>query len=218
MFDYILFDFDGTLMDTSKGVFNSFDKVVAHYGLNIDRAIYSTMIGPPLKESFSKTLGLPEAEIQNAMQIYRSYYAQDGMFEAEIYSGVVELIENLRAAGKKIFVATSKPEIYARQILERKEILGLFDFVGGSDLEEKSRVEKCDVVKYVLQSNGISAQKEKCLLIGDRHYDVDGAHSAGIKCAGILWGFGTRKEFEECGADFIFESPEDAESFLAGNQ
>ena len=101
MFDYILFDFDGTLMDTSKGVFNSFDKVVAHYGLKIDRAVYSTMIGPPLKESFSKTLKLPENEIQNAMQVYRDYYAEKGMFEAELYSGVVELIKNLRAAEKK---------------------------------------------------------------------------------------------------------------------
>lgn len=217
MFDYILFDFDGTLMDTSKGVFNSFDKVVAHYGLKVDRAVYSTMIGPPLKESFSKTLKLPETEIQNAMQVYRNYYAEKGMFEAELYSGVVELIKNLRAAGKKIFVATSKPEVYASQILERKGILELFDFVGGSDLEEKSRVEKCDVVKYVLKSNGISDEKEKCILIGDRHYDVDGAHSAGIKCAGILWGFGTKEEFEECGADFIFESPKNVEAFLIQN-
>ena len=214
MFDYILFDFDGTLMDTSKGVFNSFDKVVAHYGLKIDRAVYSTMIGPPLKESFSKTLKLPENEIQNAMQVYRDYYAEKGMFEAELYSGVVELIKNLRAAEKKIFVATSKPEVYAKQILERKGILNLFDFVGGSDLEEKSRVEKCDVVKYVLKSNGISDEKEKCILIGDRHHDVDGAHSAGIKCAGILWGFGTKEEFENCGADFIFEFPKNVEVFL----
>ncbi|MGN0729754.1 HAD hydrolase-like protein [Treponema sp.] len=214
MFDYIFFDFDGTLMDTSRGVFNSFDRVVSHYGLNIDRAVYSTMIGPPLKESFSKTLGLAESEIQNAMKVYREYYSRDGMFEADVYSGIVPLIQALRSGGKKIFVATSKPEEYARQILERKEMLELFDFVGGSDMEEKKRVEKCDVVNYVLESNGISMQKEKCILIGDRHYDVDGAHAAGIKCAGILWGFGSRKEFEDCGADFIFNSPKEIEDFI----
>ena len=180
----------------------------------IDERTGRYLPGELWKPTTNPVATVPENEIQNAMQVYRDYYAEKGMFEAELYSGVVELIKNLRAAEKKIFVATSKPEVYAKQILERKGILNLFDFVGGSDLEEKSRVEKCDVVKYVLESNGISDEKEKCILIGDRHYDVDGAHSAGIKCAGILWGFGTKEEFENCGADFIFEFPKNVEVFL----
>lgn len=121
MFDYILFDFDGTLMDTSKGVFNSFDKVVAHYGLKIDRAVYNTMIGPPLKESFSKTLKLPENEIQNAMQVYRDYYAEKGMFEAELYSGVVELIKNLRAAEKKYLLQQASRKFTQSKFLSARE-------------------------------------------------------------------------------------------------
>lgn len=218
MFSYILFDFDGTLMDTSEGVFHSFDKVAAHYHLKADAAVYSSMIGPPLKESFSEILALPETEIQNAIEIYRDYYSEKGMFEACVYDGIIGLLKKLRAAGKKIFVATSKPELYARQILERKGMLELFDFVGGSDMEEKVRVSKADVIRYVLESNGISALKEKCLLIGDRKYDVDGAHAAGIRCAGILWGFGTRAEFEECKADFILETPSDAAQFILNCQ
>lgn len=207
MFEYFLFDFDGTLMDTSPGVYNSFDRVVDHYNLGIDRSVYRRMIGPPLRESFANILGLPENEIVNAMAKYREYYSVTGMYEADFYPGVLDAIRKLRSMGKKIFVATSKPEIYARSILEKKGVMDLFDFVGGSDIEEKGRVEKVDVVKYVLESNQID-DLSKCLMIGDRFYDVKGAHLAGIKCAGILWGFGSRSEMEECGADYIVSDPE----------
>lgn len=206
MFEYFLFDFDGTLMDTSPGVYNSFDRVVNHYKLGIDRSVYRRMIGPPLRESFANILGLPENEIVNAMAKYREYYSVTGMYEADFYPGVLDVIRKLRSMGKRIFVATSKPEIYARSILEKKGVLDLFDFVGGSDIEEKGRVEKVDVVKYVLESNQIE-DLSKCLMIGDRFYDVKGAHLAGIKCAGILWGFGSRSEMEECGADYIVSDP-----------
>ncbi|MCI7441327.1 MAG: HAD hydrolase-like protein [Treponema sp.] len=206
MFEYFLFDFDGTLMDTSPGVYNSFDRVVNHYKLGIDRSVYRRMIGPPLRESFANILGLPENEIVNAMAKYREYYSVTGMYEADFYPGVLDVIRKLRSMGKRIFVATSKPEIYARSILEKKGVLDLFDFVGGSDIEEKGRVEKVDVVKYVLESNQIE-DLSKCLMIGDRFYDVNGAHLAGIKCAGILWGFGSRSEMEECGADYIVSDP-----------
>jgi phosphoglycolate phosphatase len=214
MIEFVLFDFDGTLMDTSEGVFHSFDNVVSFYGLSVEKSVYSGMIGPPLKESFEKILKLPQSEISSAMEKYREYYSEKGMYEAEIYPGVEECIKNLRNSGRKIFVATSKPEIYAKKILERKGILNLFDFVGGSDLEEKFRVEKSDVIDYVLSSNGASAEKEKCIMVGDRKFDVEGAHRSGIKCAGILWGFGSRVEFNECGADFVLESPRDVEKFI----
>lgn len=217
MYEYILFDFDGTLMDTSEGVFHSFDHVVEHYKLGIDKAVYSTMIGPPLKDSFANTFKLPQSEIHNAINVYREYYEKDGMFEARVYDGVVELIEKLRKAGKKIFVATSKPQLYAKQILERKNMLHLFDFVGGADLEEQKRVNKVDVINFVFENNRIDEEKkQKCLMIGDRHFDVNGAHQMGFKAAGILWGFGSRKEFEDCGADYILETPNDVEKFILG--
>lgn len=213
MFKRILFDFDGTLMDTSRGVFNSFDRVVEHYKLDIPRSVYPLMIGPPLKESFTKILKLPESEVAPAMAVYRDYYARAGMFEADVYDGVVPLIKALRTSGRRTFVATSKPEVYAKEILRRFGMLDLFDFVGGADLEEKTRVEKCDIIRYVLEADG-NTNKDDCLLIGDRLYDAEGAHAAGIRAAGILWGFGTREEFERCGADYILETPEDVRAFL----
>lgn len=214
MFDHIFFDFDGTIMDTSPGIYDSFDRVIAHYKLDYPRSEYDRMIGPPLRESFGNILNLPESEIRNAIKVYRDYYSTEGMYNARLYDGVVELIENLRKSGKKIYTATSKPELFTRRILEKYELDHLFDFIGGSDLEERGRVEKKDVVEYVVNTRKLSDNKEKCILIGDRKYDVVGAHEAGIKCAGILWGFGSREEFESCGADFILETPSDVETFL----
>ena len=210
-FDTILFDFDGTLFDTSPGVFNSFDYLFKKYQMEFPREKYSLMIGPPLKESFQNIIGFKEEECDKAMKVYREYYGVKGIFECDVYGGVKKLVEDLRENGKNVFVATSKPEVYANAILEKKDMKSLFDFVGGSDLEEKNRVEKIDIINYVLESNGIKdeSSKEKVLMIGDRKYDIIGAHQAGIKCCGILWGFGNRKEFEEFGADFICETPKD---------
>lgn len=216
MFNHILFDFDGTIMDTSPGIYDSFDRVIAHYKLDFPRSQYQRMIGPPLRESFRTILGIPQDEIQNATKVYRDYYTVEGMYNTNVYPGVVQLIEKLRKSGKKIYTATSKPEILTKQILEKKGLIDLFDFVGGSDMEEKGRVEKKDVVKYVLETQSLSDNKDNCILIGDRNFDVNGAHEAGIKCAGILWGFGNRQEFLECGADWILETPEDVEKFILG--
>ncbi len=214
MFDCILFDFDGTLMDTSRGVFDSFDCVVSHYGLKVSREVYGQMIGPPLRESFCNILFLPESEIDSAMKIYREYYEKKGMFETDIYPGVKDLILNLRASGIKVVVATSKPELYAKKILDKKGLSSLFDFVAGSDIEEKARVEKSDVIEYALDSIGFSKKKGSCLMLGDRKYDIDGSHKAGILCGGVLWGFGSKEEFLEHEADFIFAYPKDIEKLL----
>ena len=208
-FNTVLFDFDGTLFDTSPGVFNSFDYLFKKYGMDFPREKYSLMIGPPLKESFANIIGFSADECDKAMGVYREYYGTKGIFECEVYAGVKKLVEDLRANGKKVMVATSKPEEYANSILERKGLNGLFDFVGGSDLEEKNRVEKIDVLNYVLDSNGLSDKKDEILMIGDRKYDIIGSHAVGIKCCAILWGFGSREEFKEFGADYICETPKD---------
>ncbi|MCR4789644.1 MAG: HAD-IA family hydrolase [Treponemataceae bacterium] len=215
-FDYILFDFDGTVFDTSPGVFHSFDHMIESYGMDFDKSQYPLMIGPPLSESFDRIMHFPKDEIPAAIAKYREYYSVKGLFECSVYPGVKQLIEDLRKAGKKVFIATSKPEEFAKKILAKHQMTGLFDFIGGSDMEEKSRVEKIDVINYVLAENKLEGKKDRILMIGDRHYDVDGAHQAGIKCCGILWGFGTQKEFEECRADFILENPQDVKNLILG--
>ena len=215
-FDTILFDFDGTLFDTSPGVFNSFDYMFKKYGMDFDTSLYPLMIGPPLSESFSKIIHFPDSEVDKAIQTYREYYSVKGLFECKVYDGVIKLIQNLRKGGKKICVATSKPEEFAKQILVKNDMLDLFDFVGGSDFEEKTRAEKVDVINYVLDENALRDKLDSVLMISDRKYDVLGAHKVGLKCCGILWGFGTRAEFEECHADYILETPKQVEAFILG--
>lgn len=213
-FTHLLFDFDGTICDTAPGIFASMQHVCDYYKLPYGEKDFIKMIGPSLKESFTTIFHLPENEIPKAIDVYREYYSVTGMFQCEPYDGVVDLIKELKACGKKILVATSKPEVYTKEILKRKGLLELFDFVGGADLSEQSRYEKIDVIRYVLSENKLDDKKESCLMIGDRKYDILGAHTAGFKAMGILWGFGNRKEFEECGADYILEKPIDVLKML----
>lgn len=209
MIENFLFDFDGTICDTSEGIFNSMQKVVDFYKLPYGKDTFKKMIGPSLKESFSTIFHLPESEITNAIKVYRDYYSAEGMFQCSPYDGIVELIKDLRSQNKKIFVATSKPEHFTKQIIERKGMAQLFDFVGGADMAEKERIEKVQVINYVLRENNLMDKKDTCLMIGDRNYDIKGAHASGLKGCGILWGFGNRDEFEACGADYICDTPED---------
>lgn len=213
-FEHIFFDFDGTLFNTAPGIFASMEKVCAAYNLSYGEDTFVKMIGPSLKESFSTIFHLPESEIANAIKVYRDFYTKDGMFMCELYDGVIELIQNLKSRGKKIYVATSKPEHFAKIILEKKNLICLFDFVGGADLEEKLRVEKVDVINYVLRENNLLEKKSSCIMIGDRNYDINGAHKANLKALGILWGFGNQTEFEKANADFIFKTPHEVDEFL----
>lgn len=208
-YENILFDFDGTICDTSPGIFASMQKVCDYYKLPYGQDVFRKMIGPSLKESFSTIFHLPEEEIQNAIKVYRDYYGAEGMYMCTPYEGIVELIQELRKLGKKIYVATSKPELFTKKIIERKGMTHLFDFIGGADMAEQQRIEKIQVINYVLAENDLEDKKEACLMIGDRNYDIKGAHAAGFKAVGILWGFGNRPEFEECHADYICEKPMD---------
>ncbi len=219
MFDYILFDFDGTLFNTSGGVFKAFDHVVKTYKLVIeDKSVYNTMIGPPLRESFARVFHMKDDEIDAATVVYRDYYQNmGGMFDVIPYDGIVDAIKALRKAGKKILVATSKPELYARQILEKENMLDLFDFVGGSDLGEKLRVNKVDVIRYVLETQNITDKKDKCVMVGDTHFDIDGAKAAGLKSIGVLFGFGSLADLQKAGADYIAEKPSHIVPLCLGN-
>ena len=217
MYNYIFFDFDGTLFDTSEGVFKSFDRVVEHYHIQLqDRSIYNTMIGPPLRESFTRVFHFAEAELAPAMAVYREYYQQQGMFEVRAYDGIVDCIRKLRAAGRKVYVATSKPELYARRILERQGMLPLFDFVGGSDLAEKERVNKVDIINYVLDSEQLSGKKAECVMVGDTRFDMEGAAQAGLDTIGVLYGFGSRESLEQSGAKLVVQTPADVAQAILG--
>ncbi len=207
-FENLLFDFDGTIMDTSEGIFHSFDYVEQKLGLtDKGKDFYPKLVGPPLAESFSRFFGLAEDEIQNAIKVYREYYKKGGMFEGKIYDGFESLLKSLKSANKKLFVATSKPEIYARQILSRLKMDSYFDFIGGSDTAEKDRIRKVDVIRYVMKENSLFPQNT--VMIGDRFYDIEGAQQAGIASIGVLWGFGSEQELKDAGANVLVSTPQE---------
>ncbi len=213
MFDYLFFDLDGTLTDPALGITNSFIHAFKCFGMEIPS--YETLcsyIGPPLPDTFRTFFGSDEEKVMEGVKLYRQHYAEKGLFENEVYPGIAELCAKLKAAGKHLTVATSKPEHFAVQIMDHFNLSQYFDFICGSNMDE-SRSEKAQVIEYAIKCNNIK-DKSKILMIGDRKHDIIGAKKNGIKSCGILFGYGDREEHVAAGADFIAETVEDILKFI----
>src|SRR5574344_769663 len=209
-YNHILFDLDGTLTDPALGITNSVMYALKYFGIDVaDRASLYKFIGPPLLDSFRDFYGFDEEKSKLAMKKYRAYYVPKGLYENKVYGGVEYMLANLKSSGKKLYVATSKPEEYAVKILEHFNLLKYFEFCGGSDIEE-TRARKADVIKYVLEKCGLS-EKDACLMVGDRKHDVLGAKEAGLDCMGVLYGYGSRDELREAGAKYVVQSVRDVQ-------
>ena len=194
----ILFDLDGTLTDPGLGITNSI--LYALDKMNIPqppREDLYEFIGPPLKEMLMMRFNLSDAQGEEALRCYREYFSVDGLFENKVYAGIPELLHALRAAGKKLILATSKPETFTLRILERFDLARYFDFVAGSTLDG-SRVHKDDVIAYALKSCGFSGETA---MVGDRKYDVEGAKAHNLPCIGVTYGYGSRAELEAAGGN-----------------
>ena len=149
--------------------------------------------------------GFAEKDARQAIEKYREYFGKQGIFENELYSGVPEALEELKKAGGRLVLATSKPEPYAKEILEHFHLMGYFDFVSGSQLDG-TRSKKGEVIAHALHHCG-KGPAEKALMVGDRKHDVQGALENGLPCAGVLYGYGSREELEQAGAQWILETP-----------
>lgn len=203
---YILFDLDGTITDSQEGIKNSVEYALKYFGLEIpDRKELDKYIGPPLRQSFMEYAGLTRELSHTAMIKYRDYYGPKGIFENRLYDGIPRLLSELKKAGKTIVLATSKPWIYAEIILEHFNIKQYFDYVAGSELNGV-RTNKADVIAYTI--NKYSIPKNEAVMIGDREHDIKGAKVNELMTIGVLYGFGTRDELENAGADYIAEKPE----------
>ncbi len=208
----ILFDLDGTLTDPMIGITKSVQYALRSFGIIEDSLEKLTpFIGPPLKGSFQKFYGFSDEKAEEALCKYREYFSVTGMFENKVYDGIPALLAKLKESGKKVFLATSKPEIYAKQILEHFSLSTYFDFVGGSLLSGE-RVEKPDVIQYVLEQNQL--KKEESIMVGDRSFDIIGGHSKGLFSIGVLYGYGSRAELEDAGADQIAQTVDDLEKLI----
>lgn len=199
----ILFDLDGTLTDSAEGIINCAQLALKYFGLPIpDRADMQFVVGPPLRDSFLR-LGVPEADVEKAIEIYRSRYVPTGMFENAPYPGIFAMLGALKEAGHELYVATSKPEGMATAILEKFHLSGYFDKIYGASLDG-SRDTKDTVIAYVLEELG---PRENIIMVGDTHYDVLGAAVHGIKTIGVSWGYGKVEDLKAAGAVEIVNSP-----------
>ena len=206
-FDYILFDLDGTISDSAEGITNSVMYAEAKMGYPVSsREELFKFVGPPLHESFEKHLGLDREGGLYAVECYREYYNVKGIFENRIYDGIEDVLRFLRAKGKTILLATSKPEVYAVQILEHFGLAKYFDHICGATLQ--GRTDKAEVIQYALDTAGIT-DKSRCLMVGDRMHDILGAKRVGLPSCGVLFGYGDLNELSEAGADFIAQTPKD---------
>ncbi|MCD8006877.1 MAG: HAD hydrolase-like protein [Oscillospiraceae bacterium] len=205
---YILYDLDGTLTDSARGIVNSFKYCLNELGITgwDDEALLK-FVGPPLRESFGVYLGMDENGVDNAIKIYRTYYADKGIFENSIYDGIPEALERLREAGYIQAVATSKPEVYAKKILEKFGLAGYFEDICGIPLGDES-MTKAQVIAQSMERIGVT-DKSAVVMVGDRDYDIKGAHLNGIPCIGVTYGYGSREELESAGADEIVAEPGD---------
>lgn len=207
MYKTVLFDLDGTLTDPGLGITNSVAYALKKYGIEVsDREKLYSFIGPPLKDSFKKYYGFSDEKAMEAIMYYREYFSDKGIFENEVYDGIKELLRRVKESGRKIVLATSKPEEFALRILEHFELTEFFDVVAGASMDEK-RNKKGDVIKYALEKGCLTP--EDAVMIGDREHDVLGAQENGIDTIGVLYGYGSRDELKKAGAMHIAETVND---------
>ena len=200
----VLFDLDGTLTDSGEGIINCSILALEHYGLPIpSREEMRTFVGPPLTESFIRH-GVPAEKAEEAVAIFRSRYAPIGIFENRPYDGIRELLQKLCEKGYKLYIATSKPEPMAIQVLEHFDLAKYFTMICGATLSA-DRVNKEDVIAYLLKESG---EKKNMVMVGDTKFDVLGAKHHGIPCIGVSWGYGKVEDMVSAGAAAIADTPE----------
>ncbi|MCQ2596949.1 MAG: HAD family hydrolase [Treponema sp.] len=211
----LLFDLDGTLTDPAQGITNGFINALKYFGLEIPSyEKLCSFIGPPLIDTFKTQFGFDQEQALLGVKKYREYFGTVGLFENRVYDGIPELLQELKDAGYRLLVATSKPEEYSVKICDKFELSKYFEKICGSNMDE-SRARKAEVIAYALESAGITEEeKSKVLMIGDRLHDIEGAKENGIESCGILFGYGDRPEHEKAGADYIAETVKDLRDLL----
>lgn len=205
---YILFDLDGTISNSAKGVLNGVIYALSKYGINEKFENLYSFIGPPLFDEFKRRFNMTDDEANTAVKNYREYYTKTGVYENNYYAGIEEALAKLKENGKILILATSKPEKYAKIIMDEYDFTKYFSFIGGASLTDKLRNHKDAVIEYCLSECKIE-NSDECIMIGDREHDVNGAKKFGIETIGVLYGYGTEEELLEAGAKYIAKTPED---------
>ena len=211
-YDAILFDVDGTLIDSAPGILNTLETVFRDMGVDLTNVNLRRYIGPPLRKSFAEHFSDP-AKIEEATERYRMIYHEKGSHEGGVYPGVPEMLRRLKDAGFTLCTATCKPTEVVTPILEEQGIAGYFAFVGGASMDE-SRDTKTDVIRHVLRQPAL--QGKRVLMVGDRSDDLQGAANCGLDAAGVLYGYGSREELVPFHPKLLVESCKELTDKLLG--
>lgn len=208
MYDIILFDLDGTLTDPGEGITNSVAYALEKCGVPApERSSLYKFIGPPLMDSFQRFYGFSEEQAKTAVFYYREYFREKGMLENQVYDGVEEMLKTLQNAGKRLFVATSKPEEFARQILTHFGLAQYFEYIAGATMDQ-TRNAKDAVIAYALETCHVT-DVSRAVMVGDREHDILGAKKAGLPAIGVLFGYGSEEELRAAGAAALAGKVED---------
>lgn len=216
MYKYLLFDLDGTITKSEEGIFNCIKYALDWAGIPYpEYSVFRSFIGPSLYDSFVREFGMDDAKAKEMVAKYRERYNVVGLFEAEVYDGVADTLHALKEKGCILSVATSKPTEPTLRILEKFGVGKYFDVVVGSN-PDGTGSDKKHIISQVLESlkknHGLTEdmiKSNQVVMIGDRRYDIEGGKACGLQTIGVLYGYGSREEFEAAGADNIVETPEE---------
>ena len=207
MFEYILFDFDGTVVDTGEGILRSLQYSFSEMGDRVPSFDeLKKFIGPPVYYSFTQYYGISEDRVGDYIKKYRERYKREGIYESELYNNMLTLLGTLKECGVKTGVASSKPEHLIFDVADHLDITKYFDVIVGVKSDASNHSSKTGLITEAMEKLGV-ADKSKVLMVGDRHYDITGAKGAGVSSCGCLWGYGNKEEFIEYEADFIVSDP-----------
>lgn len=207
-YEIYLFDFDGTLCDTTEGIFNSVIYSLDCFGIReTDGEKLRFFVGPPLFESYKTLYNVSDDDAKWLIEKYRERYREKAAEESSLYDGVTEMLKELKARGKKIAIASSKPKYFVDEIAKYHDIYKYFDFIAAETFAN-NHSSKQELINTCLDYFG-KPDKATVLMTGDRCYDIDGANAVGVDSAGAVFGFGTVEELTTAGATYILNKPED---------
>lgn len=211
-FKYILFDFDGTLTNSSEGIFKSLIYAFESYGHEAPSTEdLRKFIGPPIHYSFTEFCGFDDKHCLEMTEKYRERYRVKGYLECALYDGVIEMLEELKKQGYVLATASSKPIKFVKDICDHLGITKYFDHIGATAFDN-IKESKAMVVETAMKTLG--GDLTNTLMVGDTRFDIVGAHEVGLPCCAALYGFGTKEDFEEYNAEYIIEEPMDIFNIL----
>ncbi len=200
----IIFDLDGTLTDSAEGITRSVQYALSRYGITASGEEIKPFIGPPLHYSFMKEYGFSEKKAFQAVEHYRDYYREKGIYENRLYPSVTKMLEAFANNEAKLYIATSKPTVFAEKILKHFVIDNFFKVIAGSNLDG-TRVEKKEVIGYVLNNSG-RTDKSETVMIGDRKHDIRGAQAWKLDSIAVTYGYGSLDELIAAKPTYIVHS------------